>query len=68
MKEVHISKQKVGRHAEIVPKDGSHYVVVDGVEWSRHDELAKAEAVRAVIVERWATLYERRMAEISDCF
>jgi len=51
---------KPGRHAEIVPKDGSHYVLVDGVEWSRHDDLAKAEAVRAAIVARWAAEYERR--------
>jgi hypothetical protein len=35
--------QKPGRHAEIVPKDGSHYVLIDGVEISRHDDLAKAE-------------------------
>jgi hypothetical protein len=45
---------KIGRHAEIVPGDGSHYILVDGQEWSRHDELAKAEAVRNAIVGRWA--------------
>ncbi len=47
-----------GRHAEIVPMDGSHYVLVDGREWSRHDCLATAEAVRAAIVERWAQYYD----------
>ena len=42
---------KMGRHAEIVPVDGSHYVLVDGQQWSRHDDLAVAEAVRNTIVE-----------------
>jgi hypothetical protein len=41
---------KMGRHAEIVPKDGTHYVLVDGQEWSRHDDLAVAEGVRNMIV------------------
>ena len=50
---------KMGRHAEIVPVDGSHYVLVDG--WSRHDDLAVAEAVRNTNVEGWAAEYERRM-------
>jgi hypothetical protein len=48
-----------GRHAEIVPRDGSHYVFVDGVPWSRHDDLAKAEAIRQAIVDRWAEYYYR---------
>jgi hypothetical protein len=52
----------LGRHAEIVPKDGSHYVLVDGVEWSRHDSLATAEAVRAAIVARWVGEYDRRVS------
>jgi hypothetical protein len=51
-----------GRHAEIVPKDGSHCVLVDGMEWSRHDDLAKAEAVREAIVDRWADWYEEKAA------
>ena len=54
---------KPGRHAEIVPGDGSHYVLVDGQEHSRHDDLAKAEAVRHAIIGRWAAEYERRAAE-----
>jgi len=33
---------------------------VDGQEWSRHDDLAKAEAVRNMIVAGWAAEYERR--------
>jgi len=38
------------RSAEIGPKGGSSYVVVDGVEWSRHNSVAIAEAVRELIV------------------
>jgi hypothetical protein len=52
---------KMGRHAEIVPKDGSHYVLVDGQEWSRHDDLAVAEGVRNMVGLGWAAEYERRM-------
>jgi hypothetical protein len=59
-------KLTVGRHAEIVPRDESHYVLVDGLEWSRHDDLAKAEAVRSAIVARWATEYDRRAAELAS--
>jgi hypothetical protein len=33
------------RYAEIVPKNGSHYVIVDGKEWSRHDDVKIAEQV-----------------------
>jgi hypothetical protein len=43
-----------------MPRDRSHYVLIDGKEWSRHDDLAKAEAVRTAIVERWAAEYEAR--------
>ena len=57
---------KPGRHAEIVPKDGSHYVLVDGHEWSRHDDLAKAEAVRQAIVDRWADYYELAALRIEE--
>jgi hypothetical protein len=57
------TRLKPGRHAEIVPGDGSHYVLVDGQEHSRHDDLAKAEAVRHAIIGRWAAEYERRAAE-----
>ena len=58
-------QKPAGRHAEIVPKDGSHYVVIDGVEWARHDSLAKAEMVRSAIVERWAAYYEAQAAEVA---
>jgi len=51
---------QIGKHAEIVPMDGSHYVLVDGQPWSRHDDLAKAEGVRQAIVDSWAAEYERR--------
>jgi hypothetical protein len=61
-----MSSDKPGRHAEIVPKDHSHYVYVDGFPWSRHDTLEIAEAVRTTIVERWASYYEARAAE-SNC-
>jgi hypothetical protein len=52
-----------GRHAEIVPVNGCHYVRLDGQVWSRHDSLEKAEGVRNAIVERWAAEYDRRAAE-----
>jgi hypothetical protein len=55
---------KQGRHAEIVPKDGSHYVVVDGIDWARFDELSRAEELRAAIVARWAREYEQRSAHL----
>jgi hypothetical protein len=42
------------RYVEILPKGGSHYVVVDGVEWARFGELSKAEALRDWIVLEWA--------------
>jgi len=51
---------KPGRHAEIVPIDGDHYVLVDGRPWSRHERLEKAESVRSAIVERWAAAYDAR--------
>ncbi len=54
---------KLGRHCEIVPMDGSHYVYVDGEPWSRHDTLAIAECVRQTIVDSWAAEYERRFDE-----
>jgi hypothetical protein len=54
---------KPGRYAEIIPRDGSHYVVVDGIDWSRHDDVAKAEAVRQAIVIQWAAEYDRRAAQ-----
>ena len=47
-----------GRHAEMVPGDGCHYVLVDGKEWSRHDDLRIAEEVRQGIVDRWAQYYD----------
>ena len=62
--EVNMTKPE-GRHAEIVPGDGSHYVLVDGQQWSRHDCLATAEAVRQAIVDRWARHYDDRALEIS---
>ena len=31
------------KYAEIVPKNGSHYVVIDGQEYSRHDSVEIAE-------------------------
>jgi hypothetical protein len=55
-------QKPAGRHAEIVPAHGSHFVVVDGIEWSRHDTLEKAEDVRNVIVERWVAWYEAKAA------
>jgi hypothetical protein len=39
------------RYCEIVPRNGYHYVTVDGVEWSRHDDVEVAEKVRSGIIE-----------------
>jgi hypothetical protein len=47
------------RYAEIVPKNGSHYVIVDGKEWSRHDDVKIAEQVRDQIVTEFAEQLER---------
>lgn len=38
------------RHAEIVPSNGSSYIIVDGVQWSRHDSVEIAEKVREQII------------------
>jgi len=39
------------RYAEIVLKNGSHYVVVDGQEYSRHDSVEIAEEVRNELIK-----------------
>jgi hypothetical protein len=57
-------QKPAGRHAEIVPKDGSHCVLVDGVQWTQHDTLAKAESVRSAIVARWAAYYEQAAKQL----
>ena len=51
------------KYAEIVPKNGSHYVIVDGKEWSRHDDVKIAEQVRNQIVTEFA---DRLIAELSE--
>jgi len=38
------------RYAEIVPRNRSHYIIVDGVEWSRHNDVKIAEAVRQELI------------------
>lgn len=38
------------RSIEIIPRDGSHYILVDGKEWSRHNDLKIAEQVRAELM------------------
>ena len=58
--------QKPGRCAEIVPKNGSYCIVVDGIEWSRHDDLNRAEAVCNSIVANWARYYEPRAARLEQ--
>jgi hypothetical protein len=46
MKKPTVTNQ-LGRHAEIVPIDGSHYVLVDGQPWSRHAvSLAQTQTSR----------------------
>ena len=39
------------KHAEIVLTNGSHYVVIDGQEYSRHDSVEIAEAVRNELIK-----------------
>jgi hypothetical protein len=53
-------RMNIGRHAEVVPMDGSHYVLVDGKQWSRHDDLTKAEGVRKMIIEGWEAYYDEK--------
>jgi hypothetical protein len=38
------------RSAQIVPEEGSYWVVVNGKEWSCHDNLKKAEQIRDQIL------------------
>ena len=40
------------RYLEIVPRNGSHYLVMDGREISRHDDVQIAEAVREEILRQ----------------
>jgi len=39
------------RYAEVIPINGNSCVIVDGMEWSRHDEVKIAEQVRHRLVE-----------------
>ena len=61
-----MTEKPAGRHAEIVPAHGSHFVMVDGKEWARFDTLEKAESLRSTIVARWAQYYEAKTAEIAS--
>jgi hypothetical protein len=38
------------RYVEIISKNGTHYIIVDGKDWSRHEDLKKAEQVRDQIL------------------
>jgi hypothetical protein len=38
------------RSIEIQPRNGSHYVIVDGKEWSRHNDVKIAEQVRRELI------------------
>jgi len=35
---------------ENVPRNGSHYIIVDGKEWSRHNDVKTAKRVRDQII------------------
>jgi hypothetical protein len=50
------------RYAEIVPRNQSHYVIVDGAEWLRHDDLAIAFAVRQELVREEVEWLELRLS------
>ena len=41
---------------EIVPRNGSHYLILDGLEISRHDDVRIAEAVRAEMLRQQFSL------------
>ena len=49
--EVAAEKTTKMKYAEIVSKNGSHYVVIDGQEYSRHDSVEIAEAVRNELIK-----------------
>ena len=43
------------RYLEIIPKNGSHYLVRDGQEISRHDDVKIAEAVRWELLKEFVS-------------
>jgi hypothetical protein len=47
------------RYIEIVPRNGSHYIVIDGVEISRHNSSETAEAVRLEFIRQELSRVER---------
>ena len=49
--EGHQGQKPEMRYAEIVLKNGSYYVVVDGREYSRHDSVEMAEGVRNELIK-----------------
>jgi phage/plasmid primase-like uncharacterized protein len=50
-------------YAEIEARNGSFYIVVDGKDWSRHNDLKIAEQVRAELIREEAERHEQRQAE-----
>lgn len=54
------------RYAEIVPKNGSHYVIVDGKEWSRHNDVKTAEKVREQLLVQGIQEVTRRRSIFMD--
>ena len=54
------------RYAEIVPDppNKSHYVIVDGKQWSRHNDVKIAEQVRHEIVGKFAEQLERKTDDL----
>jgi hypothetical protein len=40
------------RYIEIVPRNGSHYIVADGKEINRHNSIEIAEAVRLELIRQ----------------
>jgi len=56
------------KYAEIVPKNGRHYVVIDGQEYSRHDSVEIAEEVRNELMnaELQREKQERGLESVND--
>jgi serine/threonine protein kinase len=58
--------KRSGRHKVKLAIEIATQVAVEGVPWSRHGDLVKAEAVRQLIVEDWSNYYEQRAARLEQ--
>jgi hypothetical protein len=51
---------------DIVPGDGSHYLCENGRPIARFNDLAKAEAVRANLINELAAMHERNAETLTN--